>query len=995
MKLSLHLIVLLFFSIVLSANELTVTTYTPQNGLPTQVIYDAVQDKDGTMWFTTDKGLMSYDGVEWKIDSSFNQRFKNTDLRHLQKDENGNLWLSTFQNGGPILYKNSGNWFYYKSQTPKEVAIIDADIIVNKNDTSVALLTQNGKLFFSSSQSSNFVEIKTNQSHVHSAGLTKTTIYFSSDEGIFVYNINQKEIEKLLPTSRLKNVFYVKYFSDLNRYYFITQNSLGYTDGNTVVISKNNFETIPKTFKPFYCFLEVSDDGYTYFGSEFGAYRFNSISGNFEVISTETGYSTNGATSAFEDREQNIWITSLRGISKVRASAFKNFNRSKGLLSNEVTSIESFNNNELVLGHNDGFTFSKDSHFYKSRLTKNKIPGYHRVIRMQHSKRDDKIWFISQDIGFGFLNNKRETLWEIRSDQVKTTFDDFIITKEDTIIANNSNFFVYKNSKLIKLGEQKDFLSRQIRQYNDSTFISAGKDGVAIFNPTTKNFSIFHSQIGQYDNVYSLLKFNDLWLLGTLNGLAYFDGENIFKYEKFSIDKPIYFIERENEYIWFGLLGGAIRWNSTTNDYYYFTTKDGLLGEETNRDAFLYKNGLVYIGTDKGLSIFHPRINSRIKYRVPPKIKILSLQDPDGKKYIPSESIQLPYEKNDLTITYRGLSFIHERSLKYNLVFEDLESDSVETIVTNSPQYTFRNLEPGNYRIGVQVINERGVKSDLIYTADISVDSPFYLEDWFFALLIFSSVSLIIAFYDFMNKNRYSRNLEEEVQKRVYQLKNSEMNIRKLTRKLMSVQEEERQKISRELHDNVAQDITIVKMELEKFAQDSESFSKEKLDWLSKKLETLTRYIKNVSLYLHPDSIKQTGLINSLQALCNDVNKFSDKEIEFFSHISESIKLSEEYEVNIYRFVQEALTNIIKHSQAQSAIVILGEEDNLIKIRVEDDGIGFDRETIVNNANSKSMGLRSMEERILFMGGSLKIKSKPGEGTKLFAAIPIGGEVKS
>ncbi|MDZ7764580.1 MAG: histidine kinase [Melioribacteraceae bacterium] len=436
-------------------------------------------------------------------------------------------------------------------------------------------------------------------------------------------------------------------------------------------------------------------------------------------------------------------------------------------------------------------------------------------------------------------------------------------------------------------------------------------------------------------------------------------------------------------------MGGAIRWNPETNEYYHFTSEDGLLGEETNRDAFLYKDGLVYIGTDKGLSVFDPELHNTIDYGVKPKLKIVSLQDSENNDYDFNVPQQISYSNNTLTLQYRGLSFRNENSLQYKILIESLDDDTTETFKTTGTEYFIRNLNPGNYKIGVQVINDRGVESEINYTSEIKILAPFYLETWFLGLLVLLGFGISISIYDYINKNRYSRVLEKKVKIRTAQLEKSEESIRDLTQKLITAQESERQRISRDLHDNVSQDLAILKLELEKFGRAAHDIEKRKLTWLSDKLINMSKYIKDFTFFLHPSSIKQTGLINALQAMCNDFNEYSNTKIEFYSKVNGQIKLPEEVQTNLYRFVQEALANIRKHSNAASGIIIVSTKEDMLNFRIEDDGIGFNLEKVQANKSRTSMGLKSMEERILIAGGELKIKSAIGEGTKLFASVSM------
>lgn len=986
MKTQFYVLIFLLLFTTLYSIDPHLKVYTVEDGMPTHIIYDAAQDKDGFMWFATDKGLMKYDGAEWEID--FETRDDNQ-FKFIKTDANGNLWAIPHKVGQIYRYTEPGIWNPFISLDLRDsLFITDTEIYFTNNDTIITASTSTSViLLYNSKLESKFIRTTIDDLEVRKIIFNNGKYFLATMRGIYSSTNNFK---KLNIVATIKDVHDICYSENKKRLYFITDQSLGYVkESDEIVVIKTDLKLVPPGITQTDSFLKHYNQNTIVFGSKYNAYQYNERSNQLLNITYENGFATNGATSAFMDYERNIWITSFRGLTKMTLSPFENYTTFNGLLSDEVSSINQLSS-MIVLGHNNGITTLQDENITPFPFDKeDEYSGYKRVLRMSIRESDQNLIFISQHKGLGLFDKDKNIKWLLEPGDAIFSFTDLFIDENKIYLCMQNSLYYYTDNKIEKLAEFDKIIPRQTKRYDDSTLIIASKYGLVTFDEIDNKLTQITADEKHFSNAYALLKMNSFWLVGTKGGLCVFDGESIKKYDRLSIDNPIYFIKREKKYIWFGLMGGAIRWNPKTNEYYHFTSKDGMIGEETNRDAFLYKDGLVYIGTDKGLSVFDPELHNTIDYGVKPKLKIVSLQDSENNDYDFNVPQQISYSKNTLTLQYRGLSFRNENSLQYKILIQSLDDDTTETFKTTGTEYFIRNLNPGNYKIGVQVINNRGVESEINYTSEIKILAPFYLETWFLGLLVVLGFGISISIYDYINKNRYSRVLEKKVKIRTAQLEKSEDSIRDLTQKLITAQESERQRISRDLHDNVSQDLAILKLELEKFGRAAHDIEKRKLTWLSDKLINMSKYIKDFTLFLHPSLIKQTGLINAIQALCNDFNDYSDTTIEFYSQVNGPLNLSEEEQTNLYRFVQEALNNIRKHSNAESAIVILSNSEDTLKFRIEDDGIGFDIKEVEKDKSRKSIGLKSMQERILIAGGELKIKSVIGEGTKLFAAVPL------
>ena len=222
--------------------------------------------------------------------------------------------------------------------------------------------------------------------------------------------------------------------------------------------------------------------------------------------------------------------------------------------------------------------------------------------------------------------------------------------------------------------------------------------------------------------------------------------------------------------------------------------------------------------------------------------------------------------------------------------------------------------------------------------------------------------------------------------------KQAEEHIHILTQELLKAQENERQMISRELHDRVGQDLSTLKIGLDTlFDNDSQATLKtrERISELSKIIQGCVTAIRDLAYDLRPPSLDQLGMVQTIFQYCEDFSEKTGLHVDFTSAGMEELKLNFDTEINLYRLIQEGLNNIRKHADAGQATIRIVASFPHIILRIEDDGKGFDvRKRLATLTNEKRMGLRSMEERVSLLQGKMRIQSRPMLGTRIFIEVP-------
>jgi len=210
-----------------------------------------------------------------------------------------------------------------------------------------------------------------------------------------------------------------------------------------------------------------------------------------------------------------------------------------------------------------------------------------------------------------------------------------------------------------------------------------------------------------------------------------------------------------------------------------------------------------------------------------------------------------------------------------------------------------------------------------------------------------------------------------------------------LSRRLVTAQENERRHIARELHDQIGQALTVAQMNLQAALQltdsrDRTTHLKDCLDVVENTLEQ----VHDLSLNLRPSMLDDLGLEPALRWLTERQASLADLRYEVRTGVLDK-KLDPMIKTECFRVAQEALTNIVRHAKASVVSVELRNENGLLHLRVRDDGVGFDVNSVREQAvRGASLGVLSMEERAALAGGGLEFKSAPGQGTEVHAWFP-------
>ncbi|NTW26368.1 MAG: PAS domain-containing protein, partial [Lentimicrobium sp.] len=494
-------------------------------------------------------------------------------------------------------------------------------------------------------------------------------------------------------------------------------------------------------------------------------YLYNISENKIIPLKKKNGFNSNGASSLFIDREENIWFTDSRGINKLSNVSLVNYFETSGMPENEVTAIAETNDGRFILGHNNQLSILNNSDFKVIGFPENQN-SMTRVLDIQKD-RDGTIWFSANNFGIGRLLPDDRIQWYPFGTDIKAT--SICQDSEGRIwIGTNHKLFYLKNDRVVEYehnnqlhgGERKIFPS-----YRGGIYISAlsglwhaDKNGAERIEVDAENQDL---------NVFSYYRDKKgIEFVGTMNGLYYINKGKIkqFPENRLNIKNPVYFIlqDRDNAY-WFGTNNGVIKWDGI-NAPEVFNTLNGLAGPETNRSAgLLDSQGRVWVGTDRGLTCFTP--GERLRTPAP-VVNLIYTETLQGDKYPLNEDCSISYTSNTVSFHFRGISFVNEELLTYRYRLVGYDKDWREASQNMLDKIRYVNLDPGKYKLCVMAKNNSGAWSKAVYSAEIKIQNPFYFRWWFILLSILLTIGLLYVSFKISSQQLINRTLSREISER-------------------------------------------------------------------------------------------------------------------------------------------------------------------------------------------------------------------------------------
>jgi signal transduction histidine kinase len=320
----------------------------------------------------------------------------------------------------------------------------------------------------------------------------------------------------------------------------------------------------------------------------------------------------------------------------------------------------------------------------------------------------------------------------------------------------------------------------------------------------------------------------------------------------------------------------------------------------------------------------------------------------------------------------------------------DLEDEG-----TRSPEND--DIQQGFYRLSARLLVPFLLKGELLGFLALGQKEAgtfFSADDRDFLIALANQSALSIAnafaYEEIRELNSNLENKVRQVQESEQEAEQSRAQLRRLSARLIHLQEKERERISRELHDHLGQILTAASMDI-RWAQSHTAAgpeTTERLEEAAHLVQAAIRATRQMSLSLRPETLSGSGLEVVLKQCAVEFERRSGLPVTFRSQYANG-HLPSATMTNVYRIVQEALTNIARHAEATEVVISLESTADTLHVSVVDNGIGF---TATTRSDPHALGLVGMQERATLLAGSLEVQSTPGAGVAVRLVVPLTAE---
>jgi signal transduction histidine kinase/ligand-binding sensor domain-containing protein len=938
-------------------------------GLSQGSVRDILEDQLGFIWFATADGLNRYDGYEFH---TYHHHGEDTtsiisgDVKKIFKDSRNNLWLTTesslskYESHKDIfqtIHSSSKSTLYplFEDNTHQLFCIdLEANIFVmdSKSGVEVTRFLLSEKLTQSEPP---FFMVKDEQ------------ILIFTNARLFIFNCNQKKWSDFAlpaklnqPTSGLffKNSFWIGNENGNLQHYNANLEFL-----ENISISKGRINSI-----------STSGNADLLIGSSKGMFFYSpfnhSKTAYFSDEKNKNTLSDNAVQCFMHDNSGNLWVgTNANGLNKSIYS-HKKFDVLRSASYYQVKSTyKDTTTKQLFCG-----VFGKGLDIYEllsSSTIPSSVPSPNNYIYIEEANSKSVLLFHAKGIDLCDKETQKissinyrfgNTLNEIQAVFCSQKYIFQIATTQGIFELNSANFSlkpIYTFPEPIEV-----------------TALHKNTDGYWI--GTAKNLSLLKDGVLKplISNVFvkSMLSDTALWI-GTTSGLYLYSNRSAKVYDdKYGLaNNFIYGVLRDdNGNIWCSTNRGLSRFNPKIKYFRNYDISDGIQTYEYNTGAYAKAaDGMMLFGGVSGVNYFYPNVIAENPVTPKPLITNIRVNDDDFKSDTTiwyKKYLELPFEKNTISFDFVGLQYSNTERNEYTYQLVGVDKDWI--YAGNRRFARYANLEPGIYVFKVRSANSDGHWNRNEASLTIRITAPFWMSWWFKGLIILFLLATAAAgiFYYQQRKIRIQRR-QIEIQKQVIS---------------------ERERISRDLHDNIGAQITYIisSMDWAKNQIPEENTAlQERFDHLRSNTQSVMSSLRDTIWTLNKKSITPLDFFDRLrQYVSYNIQRHSIIEVAFFELIECDHKMPPNVVLNLFRICQEAIQNVIKHANANVlTISIVCEKDEPLKIAISDDGNGFDR----GNERDDSFGLENMRYRAEEIGANIQIHSAVSKGTSVEITLNI------
>jgi ligand-binding sensor domain-containing protein/signal transduction histidine kinase len=671
--------------------------------------------------------------------------------------------------------------------------------------------------------------------------------------------------------------------------------------------------------------------------------------GRFEAYSTAEGLPDEMALAVFEDRQGVIWVGTEGGLSRFEQGRFVTVTTPSGQPVLGVSSIgEDFAGNYWLCLN----TRTPGGQVLRwlpgsARLQTVELGPPYRTSAMLQD-RAGGIWLIKGYDGVVVWRAGQPTEYHKRDgladDYVTMLYED---RQGSVWIGTRSGMSRFRDGNLTTWTEQQGFNGNHILSFYEDAAgaLWIGTHGYGLFRFKDGQFRVITTKQGLYDNLaFQILEdaAGNLWMSG---------------------NKGIYRANLQE-------LNECAEGRRATVNSFSYGVFDGMLSRECNGGyppGIKARDGRLWFPTIKGVVALDPqRINLEPPHVVIEQVRL------DGETLPAGQMARIQPGHENLEIQYTALSWSRPQQLKFKYQLVGLDQVWHDAGTRRTAYYP--HLPPGNYTFRVSAENGEGIWNETGASFTLVVVPPFYRTWWFRALVSLGLAGLVLAGYKW----------------RVRQLERANAAQQEFSRRLLNAHEGERQRIAAELHDGLSQSLAIIRQRATICLQatDDPARQLEQMEEIAESATAVIDEVRDIIYDLRPVQLDRLGLVNSLREMLDKVGRAHGLNIEpEFDELAG--RLSKESENSLYRIVQEAVNNIVRHAHASQASVRLSLQPGALRLVIADNGCGFIPDATRDWVAGSGLGLTGIHERTRLLRGELLVESAPQQGTTLTILLPL------
>ncbi len=419
-------------------------------------------------------------------------------------------------------------------------------------------------------------------------------------------------------------------------------------------------------------------------------------------------------------------------------------------------------------------------------------------------------------------------------------------------------------------------------------------------------------------------------------------------------------------YLWLSSNKGLTRFSARQGVYKNYDLTDGLQSNEFNTNVcYKHTDGTLFFGGVNGITYFKTDQFRKNAFVPPVRITQVTVLD---SIYPPNQTtLVLPHDQNFITFAFTALNYSHTEKNQYQYQLTGIDETWIHTQSQRVAKYT--KLPPGDYVFRVKGSNDDGVWNERGALMRVIIKPPFWETLWFRIALVALLIGGMVGIY------RYR--IQELKQRQAHELAVS-----------IRTQELERHRFSKELHDGVGANLSVLNMYLASIGD-----PKVPADALKARsvalLKTSVASIRQLVHDMHPRSLSEAGLVQTLTEMVDLINEGGQLTVLLETE-NVPLHLSEIVEINLFRVMQELVQNAIKHAQASTVWLGLRQHAGVLTVTYKDDGRGFDPTRADQmQHNGSGNGLTNIRQRIALLNGTFSLKSADNQGTTVNISVPV------